>query len=118
MLVFLKVHLQIYRQQSKLSKMTLTYGSLQGLKGSTPFALSWEKTKSRFLGSLGLVLCFSYLVIALLDLCSAFLISGSRLDLLLLYLDHSFFSLNTKMHSSPACSIKNIIKGILNNRVI
>ena len=58
MLVFLKVHLQIYRQQSKLSKMTLTYGSLQGLKGCPPFASSWEETESRFLGSLGLVLSF------------------------------------------------------------
>ena len=78
MFVFLNVHLQIYRQQPKLSKMKLTYGSLQGLKGSPPFASGWEETESRFLGSLGLVLCFSYLVIALLDLCSAFLLSGSR----------------------------------------
>ena len=58
MLVFLEVHLQIYRQQSKLSKMKLTYGSLQGLKVYPPFASSWEETESKFLGSLGLVLSF------------------------------------------------------------
>ena len=75
MFVFLNVHLQIYRQQPKLSKMKLTYGSLQGLKGSPPFASSWEETESRFPWSGPK---FSYLVIALLALCSTFLISIPR----------------------------------------